>query len=682
MKRISNCLLWFFLSIIMVLIMAGSGCRTTDKTDDAVSRDVSTDVVDTTDDIVSDATDDAPADLTDDTVSDLTDDVVFDATDDTMSDLTDDDVLDATDDTVSDITDNVVMDETDDSYIDTTDLVIEVIEEVTVDIVVDVTSDIEIIDKILSENRDAKQAHETMTVEREPSSWNFMDYFLHQKDETKKPRTDKDGIEASPAKSLIKGNTSAFDERSDMIINEPDETVDTGSTYTTDPATDDELVPMDDDALIDESISHDNDNDDDLIIEEEPDDEIRPEIDEWESDTPIDDNSPDIDETGFYRIGDDNDMIVLYDDEPYIEKQTPPVIANNESDVIIERKTEDTAEAGFNIVDLKDKEVTESELKIIDVDESKKFYISLKYGGWIIKKLDPPILNLLSRENKDTNTLFEFNSISGGRVNIVFMRYDKEEDSIFRMPYLINIRPKVWVDVGEEEVVDDEEPLVFEEGVVEEESVLPEKKEETDDYDRKIADQHYRFDNLIEAGKIYRKIIDSGNADSQVLYRMGIIETRAGNDDAAHAFFNEAIKDTEGIYYTDSLLELIKNLKKREKYDEALGIFFEQSVDKEFEIDKAMQLAMLLGDIYYNKHDFTNAAVEYRRFMVKFSDSPDVDKAIFYLAYCLEHLEVNPRYEDAHRLYTMIIDEYPESGYYDLSNTRLLHLERHYLMIN
>ena len=45
--------------------------------------------------------------------------------------------------------------------------------------------------------------------------------------------------------------------------------------------------------------------------------------------------------------------------------------------------------------------------------------------------------------------------------------------------------------------------------------------------------------------------------------------------------------------------------------------------------------------------DYKNASNEYRRFIVRFSQSKNYDKAIFYLAYSTENLPINPDFEEA-----------------------------------
>ena len=93
----------------------------------------------------------------------------------------------------------------------------------------------------------------------------------------------------------------------------------------------------------------------------------------------------------------------------------------------------------LNLSDIDSLNVTELEKSNIDIEESRQITISLKSPGWIIKSISPPLLKLIKRENLENNSVFTFETGPPANVNIVFLRFDQNTNSILRQPYSINI---------------------------------------------------------------------------------------------------------------------------------------------------------------------------------------------------------------------------------------------------
>ncbi len=181
---------------------------------------------------------------------------------------------------------------------------------------------------------------------------------------------------------------------------------------------------------------------------------------------------------------------------------------------------------------------------------------------------------------------------------------------------------------------------------------------------------------------IYQSLIKENKGDGEIFYYMGKIEQNNSKPDKANEYFINVLESNDKIFYNDALKELIKNLKTQKKYLDAINIFYKYGLKDNMDPRGAEELNILLADIYFNMDDFNNSSSEYRRFMSRYPDSKDYVKALFYLAYSLEKLAVDPDFDEAYRIYKIIVNNYPESKYSDMSKKRILHLERHYLKIN
>ena len=173
---------------------------------------------------------------------------------------------------------------------------------------------------------------------------------------------------------------------------------------------------------------------------------------------------------------------------------------------------------------------------------------------------------------------------------------------------------------------------------------------------------------------------DNPKKDDVIYYYLGLIEKNSGN-------LNDAIEDLKKVlaykdspYYINSVLELLNIYSDLKRYTDALELYYSMNLSK---TDKAKQgeLNLMLADIYYNMANYQKAEEEYKKFIDKFHDSDDYVKALFYYAYSLEKLEMNPDFKEAYRIYNLIVSDYPATKYYELSKNRIMFLDRHYFKI-
>jgi tetratricopeptide (TPR) repeat protein len=337
----------------------------------------------------------------------------------------------------------------------------------------------------------------------------------------------------------------------------------------------------------------------------------------------------------------------------------------------------------LNLADTDSINIKELEQSNLETEENKQIAISLKSSGWIIKSVTPPLLKLVKRDNLNKNSVFTFEAGPPATVNIVFLRYDENTNTILRQPFLITIIPKKIF-----EIVSDQKP---DKATTDNSNTLNinsqnqqanNKKETEEDYRKILANQLFDQKKYDEALKRYESLVKDKKADSEIYYKMAIIEKDVPDLAKATENFKMILKDKDSIYFVDALIELIKLLKDQGKFSDAVDIFYQYALTKKLDSKSGEELYILLSDIYYSMGDFNSASKEYRRFIQRFPNSIYYDKALFYLAYSLESLQYNPDFREAYRLYNLIIDNYPESKFYNLSKKRIINLDRHYLKIN
>jgi TolA-binding protein len=348
-------------------------------------------------------------------------------------------------------------------------------------------------------------------------------------------------------------------------------------------------------------------------------------------------------------------------------------------------------------VNLEKFKVDEKEVKEIQVGENQKFSISLSDSGWIIRKLYPNLIKVLKRDNRNTNTIFQFQSTVACNVSIMFLRYNAPTNSIWRQVYNINVMPKLFNEVKdnieEKSSYADSNDYMRDEGIVfddgkNEIKMTPEKKEKNKkskkdmDYKLDIANQQYTEKKYDEAGAIYRDLVNAGEGSPEIYFKLGMIEKIKNNLDKSNEYFKKVLEEKDELFYSDALLELMKNLQAGKKYLEAIDTYYKYTYGRSPNTRYQEELNLMLADTYYSMKDYKNAGNEYRRFIKLYPDSFYIDKALFYLANALENFKNNPDFKEAYRLYKIIVDDYPESVYYNKSKERILFLERHYLKIN
>lgn len=316
--------------------------------------------------------------------------------------------------------------------------------------------------------------------------------------------------------------------------------------------------------------------------------------------------------------------------------------------------------------------IKELDLKEMTLEEDNQVYISLMDPGWVIKKIDPPHLKLIKRENFEKNTLFKFVAEAPSSVTIIFIRNDEENNTIIRQPYKINIISKGF-----------SEFKVKKEELKKNSAKQKAKNEKQEVSQEKLTgDTFFSQGRFVEAKKHYLNAINEAGDDAEIYYKLGIIEKNFNNYGKAHEYFTLASNDRESSFYLDSVFELIKILKMQKKFKEAIDVFYKHELLNKSDEKQFDEIYLILADLYFNFKNYEDALKHYRRFLQIFPDSIYFDKALFYLAYSLENLQINPDFREAYSLYKKIVSEFPQSDYYDLSKKRIMYLERHYLNIN
>ncbi len=316
-----------------------------------------------------------------------------------------------------------------------------------------------------------------------------------------------------------------------------------------------------------------------------------------------------------------------------------------------------------------DKEERAFESQNIVADENSELTISIDGAGFLIKEINPfKSLKLFLRKNYDDRTVFSFKTNLSGDMYIDFVRYDEASDSVYTRRYFVNVKPRELSGKKEVKKKDKAQKKTV--------------KEKNQDYRKDLANGLFAQGNDEEAKKWFIEMINEGKADYEVNYKMGVIENELGNAAEAGKYFMNNLNEDGNPFYDEALAFYSAILKNSKKYKEALDLLYKYGVLKDLS-DKGMQsVRMGLADVYYMMGNFAEAAKEYKRFYSLYPGSSDVPKVLFYLAYSMENYPKNPEFDEAKRIYNLIIDNYPESVYYKQAKNRILYIDRHYLKVN
>ena len=298
-----------------------------------------------------------------------------------------------------------------------------------------------------------------------------------------------------------------------------------------------------------------------------------------------------------------------------------PASAKKETAFVPVRKIDEDSLDMTNLKNLKVKEMPQQEQAGVT---DSQLTLSMAGDQWVMKKMLPAYLELKDRKSTDKQTIFTFDVKAPGEVNIVFVRTTK--DAIIRQPYKIFIQ-------------------------------------ESPSKNTKAAST---------------PAVKPGAAEAA--YKAGMAAKRQAKPDEARKQFTAALSDPDNAYYADALTELIGLYKNDNDTAGAAKIYNQYATQDARQSDD--KLGILDYDLLVMNGDYKGAITGYRKFMQDFPESNLTDKALYYLAYSLEHYKVNPDYREAYRIYNIIIKDYPESKYHKPSQNRSLYLERHYLKIN
>lgn len=381
----------------------------------------------------------------------------------------------------------------------------------------------------------------------------------------------------------------------------------------------------------------------------------------------------------------DNTLLADRDIEEKIEEKKSLVNINKNKKNNIALNKSKISNENIKLEDNNDYKIKEYELKEVNVESGKALYISLKYPDWIIKSISSNQIRLTRNVNYQDNSLFQFKTYTPATVNIIFVRSDEINKLFLRQPYRINVLPKTALQ-GNEETGNKQNEIEKKVNNKESNDRSSKEKIKLDEEPYKsmkqLADKYFQEGNYKDAKLIYLKLLEEGITDPEILYKLGIIEKDNINKSKAYEYFNAALEDKGSDYSVYSLIELLRLLKEQKKYKDALDIYFKYGLIDNLDKKIAEDLDILLCDLYFCLNDFLKAANEYKRFIKDFPYSDYYAKALFYLAYSLENLPINPDFKEAYRIYEIIIDRFADTKYFLLSKKRLLYLDRHYLKIH
>ncbi len=371
----------------------------------------------------------------------------------------------------------------------------------------------------------------------------------------------------------------------------------------------------------------------------------------------------------------ENKSIKNYDSEYSSDKYLSNEEANNFKNNNINLKNsniikESVEDKSFDLTNNNFSKIDEREEKRVEVNENDEFTISISGTGWIIKSIVAEGVKFLKRNFVNENTIFVFKSGYPGNFVVTFVK--NNDQNMEKVAYLIKVKPRLLTGNDKKENKNKKDDI----------KKQKQNKGDKEDYRKKLANELFNQNKFDEAKVRYQTIMDEGNPDSEIYYKMGIIEKEFGKHQQALEFFNKNIEEKNNPYFSNAIYEIMNLLKRQQKYSEAIDIFYNHVVGSSLDSSDTESLSLLLSDIYFNMKDYLSASNEYRRFIELFPASLYLDKALFYLAYSIENLNNNSDYKEAYRLYKELIEKYPESKYRKNSKDRILYLERHYLKIN
>ncbi len=301
----------------------------------------------------------------------------------------------------------------------------------------------------------------------------------------------------------------------------------------------------------------------------------------------------------------------------------------------------------------------------IQAEENSEINISLDNTGWIINKLDSTSLNPVLRKNDANKTWFSFITGLPGNLKIEFIRYDYTKNINITKEFTIKIVPKNVIEPKK--------------------AKKTEKKADTKmkdkDYKRKLADNFFIDGNYKDAIKSYEEIINTGGGDAELYYRIAKSYRINANKNKAIEYYKKNIAEIGNMYFDDAIIEFAQTLKDLEKYKEAIDSIYNIALPNINNIHVKELLYLLLGDLNFNLKNYSESSRNYKTFISLYNNSIYYDKALFYLAYSLELLD-EPKYKEASMFYRELVFSFPESQFVNLSKSRILYLDRHFLKVN
>ncbi len=301
----------------------------------------------------------------------------------------------------------------------------------------------------------------------------------------------------------------------------------------------------------------------------------------------------------------------------------------------------------------------------IQAEENSEINISLDNTGWIINKLDSTSLNPVLRKNDANKTWFSFITGLPGNLKIEFIRYDYTKNINITKEFTIKIVPKNVIEPKK--------------------AKKTEKKADTKmkdkDYKRKLADNFFIDGNYKDAIKSYEEIINTGGGDAELYYRIAKSYRINANKNKAIEYYKKNIDEIGNMYFDDAIIEFAQTLKDLEKYKEAIDSIYNIALPNINNIHVKELLYLLLGDLNFNLKNYSESSRNYKTFISLYNNSIYYDKALFYLAYSLELLD-EPKYKEASMFYRELVFSFPESQFVNLSKSRILYLDRHFLKVN
>lgn len=308
--------------------------------------------------------------------------------------------------------------------------------------------------------------------------------------------------------------------------------------------------------------------------------------------------------------------------------------------------------------------LTDETLKI---EEKEQINIALNGSGWLIKIINSQFITPVSRTNHSERTWFILTAEYPGNTELVFIRYDQDKNQTITKKFSVNIVPK----------------KIFEEKNNAKKNAKPnnQRRDTETDYRRNIADNLFKDRNYKAVINSYEDILKTSPGDAQLFYKLANSYFNTGNQRKAEEYYRRNLSDLENPYFNDSVVEYLDLLKNQGKFKEGVDLIYNIGLPNVTdEISKEL-LYLIAGDLNFNLKNYSESLRNYRTFLSIYPASVNYDKALFYLAYSMELLD-NPQYREARNLYSQLISRFPESKYLNLSRSRILYLDRHYLRVN